>query len=99
RENNRVQVFDGDGKFQSVWKDTGAPFGLFLTRERRMLLADGRANLARVLDLDGMSLARWGEKGAGAGEFNLPHGICVDSKGAVYVTEVTGQRVQKFVGQ
>ena len=30
RENNRVQVFDADGKFLDQWKESGAPYGLFL---------------------------------------------------------------------
>src|SRR5262249_41026343 len=53
RENNRVQVFDGDGKFLAQWRATGAPYGLFLAPRGRMLLADGRAHLAKVLDLEG----------------------------------------------
>lgn len=96
RENNRVQIFDADGKFLEQWRDTGAPYGLFLT-EKRMLLADGRGNVSKSLDLGGKTLERWGEKGKEAGQFLLPHGICMDSKGAVYVTEVDGKRVQKFV--
>jgi DNA-binding beta-propeller fold protein YncE len=96
RENNRVQVFDADGKFLTQWKDTGAPFGLFLTRDGHVLLADGRADVAKVLDLEGKALGRWGEKGTAAGQFDVPHSICMDSKGAVYVGEVDGRRVQKF---
>jgi DNA-binding beta-propeller fold protein YncE len=97
RENNRVQVFDADGKFLSQWKETGAPFGLFLTPKGKILLADGRANLARMLDLQGKTLGQWGKKGAGRGQFDLPHAICTDTRGtAVYVTEITGKRVQKF---
>jgi DNA-binding beta-propeller fold protein YncE len=99
RENNRVQVFDLEGKFLSQWKETGAPYGLHLTAGGQMLLADGRANLVRLLDLEGKPLKRWGEKGAGPGQFTLPHGICADSRGAVYVTEVNGQRVQKFMAR
>jgi DNA-binding beta-propeller fold protein YncE len=99
RENNRVQVFDSEGRSLTQWPATGAPFGLFLTREGRMALADGRAHVAKVLDLEGKSLRQWGEKGAAPGQFNLPHGICVDSRGAVYVTEVTGRRIQKFAAQ
>lgn len=97
RENNRIQVFDADGKFLAVMKESGAPFGLFLTTDKRLYVADGRAHWVAVLDLDGKPLGRWGEKGAGPGQFNLPHAVCVDSKGAVYVTEIDGQRVQKFV--
>jgi DNA-binding beta-propeller fold protein YncE len=96
RENNRVQVFDADGKFLAQWKESGAPYGLFLAGDR-LFVADGRANWVKVLDLEGKTLGRFGEKGAGPGQFNLPHMLSVDSQGAVYVAEVNGQRVQKFV--
>ncbi len=96
RENNRVQVFDADGKLLAVWKESGAPFGLFLAGER-LFVADGRAHWVNVLDLNGKTLGRIGEKGAGPGQFNLPHMLCVDSKGSVYVAEVNGKRVQKLV--
>ena len=99
RENNRVQVFDADGKFLAQWKESGAPYGLFLTRDEHLLVADGRANWIKVLDLHGKALGRWGEKGKAAGQFNMPHAVGVDSKGAVYVAEVNGQRVQKFVAK
>jgi hypothetical protein len=38
-------------------------------------------------------------KGMGAGQFQMPHGICADSQGAIYVTEGDGQRLQKFVAR
>ncbi len=97
RENNRVQVFDAEGKYLRQWDDTGAPYGLFLTNDGKMLLADGVANWVKVMDLGGKTLGRFGEKGSGPGQFQLPHMLCADSKGAVYVTEITGKRVQKFV--
>jgi DNA-binding beta-propeller fold protein YncE len=95
RENNRVQVFDGEGKFLDQWNESGAPFGLFLAGER-LFVADGRANWVRVLGADGMSLGRFGEKGTAAGQLQLPHMLCVDSRGSVYVAEVTNKRIQKF---
>jgi predicted acyl esterase/DNA-binding beta-propeller fold protein YncE len=98
RENNRVQVFDADGKFLAQWKESGAPYGLFLSKGR-LFVADGRASWVKVLDLHGKALGRLGEKGAGAGQFTMPHMLCVDSKGAVYVAEVDGKRVQKFVAR
>ncbi len=96
RENNRVQVFDAGGKFLTQWTEAGAPFGLFLAGDR-MFVADGRANWVKVLDLTGRPLGRFGEAGRGPGQFDLPHMLCVDAHGAVYVAEVNGQRVQKFV--
>ena len=62
-------------------------------------VADGRAHWVKVLDLEGKPIGRFGEKGKGAGQFNVPHHLCVDSKGAVYVAEVDNKRVQKFVAK
>jgi DNA-binding beta-propeller fold protein YncE len=96
RENNRVQVFDADGKFLAQWPESGAPYGLFLNGER-VLVADGRANAVKVLDRQGKPLGRFGEKGSRRGQLDAPHWICADTKGAVYVAETGGKRVQKFV--
>jgi DNA-binding beta-propeller fold protein YncE len=96
RENNRVQVFDADGRFLTLWKDSGAPFGLALAGDR-LFVADGRAQRINVLDLEGKALGHWGSKGTAPGQFLMPHMLCVDSRGAVYVAEVDGRRVQKFV--
>jgi DNA-binding beta-propeller fold protein YncE len=97
RENDRIQVFDADGKFLEQWRGIGAPFGLFLQGGQRLLVADGRGDLVRLLDLSGKVLGRFGQKGKGPGQFLLAHGICADSRGVVYVTEADGDRVQKFV--
>lgn len=93
RENLRVQIFDREGKFLQQWADTGAPYGLYLHKDR-VYLADGRKGTIRVLDKQGKLLARW-EAGAGAKE--TPHWISVDSQGAVYVGFVSGKKVQKWV--
>ena len=96
RENDRVQVFDPNGKFLAQWKEGGAPYGLFLTADRRLFVADGRASRVTVLDRDGKALQHWGEPGAGPGQFAMPHAVCVDSHGDVYVAEINGRRLQKF---
>lgn len=95
RENNRVQVFDAEGKFLHQWKESGAPYGLFLAGDR-LFVADGRAGWVRALGPDGKSVGRFGEKGTAAGQFQMPHMLCVDSRGDVYVAEVNNKRVQKF---
>jgi sugar lactone lactonase YvrE len=44
-------------------------------------------------------LARWGDMGSKPGQFlDCPHGMCLDSAGSIYVTEVpdTPNRIQKF---
>ena len=98
RENNRIQIFDADGNFKGKWTECGAPFGLFLdAHHHRFLVADGRAHQCLVLDPHGKVLETWGSQGPGPGQFDLPHSVSMDTDGAVYVTEITGQRAQKFV--
>lgn len=96
RENNRVQVFDQDGHFLRQFGGF-APYGLFITRDDVLFVADGRANKVLKMTLDGKILAEWGSRGTGPGEFAMPHGITVGTDGAVYVGEVGGKRLQKFV--
>ncbi len=98
RENKRVQIFDANGKYITQWRETGAPYGLFLAGDR-LLVADGLADWILVLDRMGKPIGRWGAKGKSPGQFDLPHALCVDSKGAVYVAEIGGKRVQKFVAK
>lgn len=96
RENDRIQVFDQQGKFQRQFGGF-APFGLFLTKSDQIYIADGRANRILHLTPEGKQLESWGKRGPEAGNFFLPHGIAVAADGSVYVTEIDGKRIQKFV--
>ncbi len=96
RENKRLQVFDQNGKY--LREITGfAPYGLFITRDDHILIADGIANQALRLSLDGQTRTAWGMTGREPGNFLLPHGITAAKDGSLYVTEITGKRVQKFI--
>jgi DNA-binding beta-propeller fold protein YncE len=97
RENKRVQVFDPDGKFLRQFAEGVAPYGLFITPDDTVLVADGVAHRVVKMTTDGKVMAQWGTGGREPGNFLMPHGICVGPDGAVYVAEVTGARVQKFV--
>lgn len=95
RENNRVQVFDPAGKFLREFGGL-APFGLFITPDQTIFVADGRANKVIKMSLDGTVQSAWGKTGNEPGNFQLPHGITVAKDGSVYVGEINGKRVQKF---
>lgn len=98
RENDRIQVFTTDGSYVREYGGF-APFGIHLLADGRVFVADGRAHEVIIMTLEGERLTAWGNEGERSGEFQLPHGIAVDEEGAVYVTEIEGRRIQKFVQQ
>jgi DNA-binding beta-propeller fold protein YncE len=103
RENHRVQVFDGEGRYETQWKNLHRPCalchskqGLFYVGELGPFFAPNLPypNLGPrlvILDSQGNALARLsaGPPALGPGRFIAPHGIAVDSHGNVYVGEVS----------
>jgi DNA-binding beta-propeller fold protein YncE len=60
-------------------------------------VSDGYDNAAvHKYDPAGRLLLSWGKPGTGPGEFNLPHNICCDPDGWVYVADRENHRVQVF---
>jgi DNA-binding beta-propeller fold protein YncE len=96
RENNRIQIFDPDGKLLEIWRGF-APYGLALNKEGVLFVADGRAHQVLCFDAAGKVQQRWGQKGAAPGELNLPHMLSFDATDNLYIAEVGGMRLQKFV--
>ena len=82
RDNERVQVFDGVGKFLAEWKGIGAVSSLALTSKGQIWTG------AVLRDLNGNPIGRLPE-GTGA------HGAAVDGEGNVYLAQLSGI-VQKF---
>lgn len=62
-------------------------------------VSDGYGNAAvHKFSPDGKQIKTWGSPGTGPGEFNLPHNICCDADGWVYVADRENDRVQIFDG-
>jgi len=60
-------------------------------------VADGYGNSRVVVfSRTGSYLREWGGPGAGEAQFNVPHGIALDSRGLVYVADRENARVQVF---
>ena len=70
-----------------------------LSPQGDLYVSDGYGN-ARVHKFapDGKLLMSWGEPGTDPGQFNIPHNICCDPDGWVYVADRENHRVQVFDG-
>src|SRR3954452_11036226 len=64
-----------------------------------LYISDGYGN-ARIhkFTVDGKLLSSWGEPGTDPGQFNIPHNICCDPEGWLYVADRENHRVQVFDG-
>jgi hypothetical protein len=105
RENHRVQIFDSKGHYLGQWNNLHRPCGLFADRRNGGLFYIGElpTHLAvnkavphlgarvSILSVKGELVGRIGGPFSGEkpGEFVAPHGCAVDSRGDLYVAEVS----------
>ncbi len=108
RPNDRIQVFQKDGKFVKevqVLKNTlgdGSVWDIAFSKDpqqKYLYLADGANEKIHVFDRQSLTeLTSFGDGGRQPGQFYAVHSIATDSKGNIYTTETyRGQRLQKFV--
>ena len=106
RENHRVQVFDGNGKYETEWHNLHRPCGMYMEPKKKPLCYIGEIgptmpvnrevpNLGpriSIVDHEGKLVSRFGADHAGydrPDQFVAPHGMAVDSRGDIYVGEVS----------
>jgi hypothetical protein len=87
RENDRIQVFDTDGKVQAVWPNLHSVDGLSAAPDGFIYGSAGIDNALLRFDRGGRLLDAWAEPGM----FNYPHAVAVAADGAIYTAE-TGDR-------
>lgn len=105
RENHRVQIFDSRGKFLNQWNNLHRPCGLHIAGEGEQVCYIGELspgmpinekypNLGpriSIFNLKGERLARLGDVRPGdePHQFWAPHGLATDSRGDLFVGEVS----------
>jgi hypothetical protein len=92
--NNRVVVFNQDGRYLREWGQTGYAPGEFRTLHAIDIAPDGRVfvgdrsnNRIQIFDQDGTHLASWNQ-------FGRPSGIAFDDNGHIYVADSESDNVQ-----
>ena len=101
RENYRIQVFDANGKFITMWNNVHRPDGICLDSEGNFFIGElngtsfvadcpGLGHRISIYNLEGKLLTRFGdpEEGEGPTQFIAPHAAAVDSRGDLYVGDV-----------
>jgi len=104
RANNRVQIFEPDGKFVAEWKQFGRPSDIAIDKNDTIYVADSQSNPTnnpgfkqgiRIGSVkDGKVTAFIPEPSAEAG---TPEGVGVDDAGNVYGGYTAKMTVRRFV--
>jgi DNA-binding beta-propeller fold protein YncE len=106
RENHRIQVFNGKGRFETQWHNLHRPSGMYMPPGKCPVcyvgeigpyyeFNRGAPNLGprvSILSNEGELLSQittTPSQGQGPGQFLSPHGLAVDSRGDLYVGEVS----------
>jgi len=92
--NQRVQVFDRDGRFDHIIQTSGIPRGLDMDDQGRLYVADALAHQADVYLTTGERLASFGGQGVGPGQFRYTNDVALDRDGRIYLTDRVNRRVQ-----
>ena len=99
RDNNRIQIFDENGKYLSEWRINVRPSSLHFVQigaDRTVATFDRLTHKMLKYDLDGHLLYAWGTIGDFPGTLWGVHGMATDQEGNLYVAEVDSGRFQKF---
>ncbi len=77
-----------------------APSDVVVAPNGDIFVADGHGDKtnARIVKFssDGKFIKAWGREGGAPGEFNVPHGLALDSAGRLFVADRANNRIQIF---
>lgn len=101
--NNRVEIFDADGDFVSMFGKNGdgpadfeRPKGIAIDGDGHIWVADSAQDRVKVFDQAGRLLIYFGEHGEYPGRFMGVYDIAIDKNNRVFTSEMFPGRVQMF---
>ena len=101
--NDRVEIFDADGKFIRTFGKAGdgpgyfaRPKGIAVDGDGHVWVADGMQDRVQVFSPEGQLLIWMGGHGSYPGQFNALAGIAIDKNNRVFTSEQFAGRVQMF---
>ena len=101
--NNRIEIFDADGKFVSTFGKAGdgpgyfaRPKGVAIDSDGHIWVADGRQDRVQVFNQQTQLLITFGGHGLLPGQFQGLVGIATDKNNRVFTSEMYPGRVQQF---
>ncbi len=89
RENNRVQLFDREGKYLAEWGDFYHPMQIWID-DRDLVFVTDQIPRISLLTLDGKLVGRC------RGAINGAHGLAGDADGNLYLSELPPQEITKL---
>ncbi|GLH08280.1 Protein wech, partial [Gryllus bimaculatus] len=103
RSNNRIQVFDSNGKFVFKFGSQGSspgqfdrPAGVAADKDSNIIVADKDNHRIQIFTKCGKLLHMFGEKGPKPGQFNYPWDVAVNGDGDIIVSDTRNHRIQMF---
>ncbi|MGJ7911134.1 6-bladed beta-propeller [Neobacillus sp. LXY-1] len=103
--NQRVQIFDKQGKFKKIINGSNNgkgesifvnPRGIGIDSRGIMYVVSNLTHLVYGFDKDGKKVFEFGGMGENNGQFSLPNGLFIDENDNVYITDTLNIRVQVF---
>ena len=107
RENNRIQKFDSDGNFITLWQNetTDQLYSVTIDNQKNQLFGIDywivndtiiKGSDVFRFDLDANLQVQFGRTGFYNGTVARYHDIQIDNEGNIYVGDILGNRIQKF---
>ncbi|MBI5032326.1 MAG: 6-bladed beta-propeller [Chloroflexi bacterium] len=105
--NERVQKFDRNGKFVTMWGFKGNGDGQFsfdgggvigIDTENNLYVGDNGNYRVQKFDRNGKFLTKWGSPGSGEGQFGFITSLKIDRQNHVYVLDTDYHHVEVFDG-